>query len=84
MADHAQNNSLDNFRLVFDKKFLQTIITRVDTNEDIFKKILDDEDFRTTLGEFYLRKVYERLQATAERPVIAKGGTGFIPGDTSS
>ena len=62
LADQAQNNSLDNFRLVFDKKFLQTIITRVDANEEIFKKILDDEDFRTTLGDFYLRKVYERLQ----------------------
>jgi hypothetical protein len=24
--------------------------------------ILDDEDFRTTLGEFYLRKVYGRLR----------------------
>ena len=68
LADQAQNNSLDNFRLVFDKKFLQTIITRVDANEEIFKKILDDEDFRATLGEFYLRKVYERLQATSSEP----------------
>jgi type I restriction enzyme, R subunit len=64
LADQAQNNSLDNFRLVFDKKFLQTIITRVDANDEIFKKILDDEDFRATLGEFYLRKIYDRLQAT--------------------
>jgi type I restriction enzyme R subunit len=62
LADQAHNNSLDNFRLVFDKKFLQTIITRVDTNDEIFKKILDDEDFRATLGEFYLRKVYEQLR----------------------
>jgi hypothetical protein len=54
LADQAQNNTIDNFRLVFDKKFLQTI----------FKKILDDEDFRAALGEFYLRKVYDRLQAT--------------------
>ena len=65
LSDQAQNNSLDNFRLVFDKKFLQTIITRVDANEEIFKKILDDEDFRTMLGEFYLRKVYDRLQANS-------------------
>ena len=64
LADQARSNSLDNFRLVFDKKFLQTIITRVDANDEIFKKILDDEDFRATLGEFYLRKVYDRLQAT--------------------
>ena len=32
---------------------------------EIFKQILDDEDFRATLGEFYLRKVYERLQASS-------------------
>jgi len=64
LADQAQNNTIDNFRLVFDKKFLQTIITRVDANDEIFKKILDDEDFRATLGEFYLRKVYDRLHAT--------------------
>jgi type I restriction enzyme R subunit len=63
LADQAQNNTIDNFRLVFDKKLLQTIITRVDANDEIFKKILDDEDFRTALGEFYLRKVYDRLQA---------------------
>ena len=45
-----------------DRKFLQTIITRVDANDEIYKKILDDEDFRATIGEFYLRKVYERLR----------------------
>ena len=60
LSDQAQNNTIDNFRLVFDRKFLQTIVTRVDANDEIYKKILDDEDFRATLGEFYLRKVYER------------------------
>ena len=49
---------------MFDRKFLQTIITRVDADDEIFKRILDD-DFRTTLGDFYLRKVYDRLQAEA-------------------
>ncbi len=63
LADQAQNNSLDNFRLVFDRKFLQTIITRVDQNDEIFKRILDDVDFRAMMGEFYLRKVYQRLRS---------------------
>jgi type I restriction enzyme, R subunit len=67
LSDQAQNNTLDNFRLVFDRKFLQTIVTRVDANDEIYKKILDDEDFRATLGEFYLRKVYERLREHAPR-----------------
>lgn len=71
LADQAQNNTLDNFRLVFDKKFLQTIVTRVDANEEIFKKILDDQDFREALGEFYLRKVYQRLQTSPAGPAEA-------------
>jgi type I restriction enzyme R subunit len=61
LADQARNNSIENFGLVFDRKFLQTIVTRVDANDEIYKKILDDEDFRAALGEFYLRKVYARL-----------------------
>jgi type I restriction enzyme R subunit len=70
LSDQARNNTIDNFRLVFDRKFLQTIITRVDANDEIYKKILDDEEFRSTLGEFYLRKVYERLREDA-RPAGA-------------
>jgi type I restriction enzyme R subunit len=62
LADQALSNSLENFRLVFERKFLQTIITRVDANDEIYKRILDDEDFRATLGEHYLRKVYARLR----------------------
>jgi type I restriction enzyme, R subunit len=65
LSDQARNNSLDNFRLVFGRKFLQTIVTRVDDNEEIYKKILDDEDFRATIEDFYLRKVYERLRKAA-------------------
>jgi type I restriction enzyme R subunit len=70
LSDQALNNSIENFRLVFDRKFLQTIVTRVDANDEIYKKILDDEDFRATVGEFYLRKVYERLRAGASRTTI--------------
>jgi type I restriction enzyme, R subunit len=63
LSDQARNNSIENFGLVFNRKFLQTIITRVDTNDEIFKKILDDEDFKTAIESYYLRKVYERLRA---------------------
>lgn len=62
LSDQARNNSLDNFRLAFERKFIQTVVTRVDDNEEIYKRILDDEDFQETLAEFYLRKVYKRLR----------------------
>ena len=65
LSDQAQNNSIENFRLAFDRKFLQTIITRMDANSDIFKRILDDEDFRDLLGDYYLKKVYAQLRGAA-------------------
>jgi type I restriction enzyme, R subunit len=52
LSDQAKNNSIDNFRLVFGRNFLQTIVTRVDDNDEIYKKILDDEDFKATVSEF--------------------------------
>ena len=62
LAAQAQNNTLDNFRLMFDKVFLSTVVTRMDANEVIFKRILDDPDFKATLGDYYVRKVYDRLR----------------------
>ena len=58
----AKNNDLGNFRLVFDPKFMDTVIGRMDANETIFKRILDDEDFRAVLADYYLRRVYRRLR----------------------
>ena len=65
LSDQAQNNSIENFRLVFDRKFLQTIVTRMDANSDIFKRILDDDEFRDLLGDYYLKKVYGQLRGSA-------------------
>jgi type I restriction enzyme R subunit len=62
LAAQARNNTIDNFRLVFDPKFMATIVTRMDSNEAIFKQILDDADFRDVLAEFYVRKIYGRLR----------------------
>ena len=66
LAAQARNNTLDNFRLVFDPKFLNTVVSRMDSNEAIFKKILDDDDFRDLLADFYLRKMYARLRHEAQ------------------
>ena len=62
LAAQARNNTIDNFRLVFAPKFMGTVIGRMDANESIFKRILDDEDFREVLADYYLRKMYQRLR----------------------
>jgi type I restriction enzyme R subunit len=65
LTAQARNNTLDNFRLVFDRIFLGTIVKRMDSNDAIFKQILDDPDFKAALGDYYVRKVYQRVREGA-------------------
>ncbi|MFN0153435.1 MAG: type I restriction endonuclease subunit R [Gaiella sp.] len=62
LAARACTNDFDNFRLVFDRTFVDTIVQRVDANDAIFKKILDEPDFRQTILDYYAAKLYERLR----------------------
>jgi type I restriction enzyme R subunit len=63
----ARNNEFDNFRLVFDRMFLGTVVGRMDDNEAIFKRVLDDEDFQKTLMDLYALRVYRRLRDEGSR-----------------
>jgi type I restriction enzyme R subunit len=63
VAAQARNNTIDNFRLVFDRMFMGTVVGRMDDNEAIFKRILDDEEFRQVLMDLYADKVYRRARA---------------------
>ncbi len=57
----AKANDFDNFRLVFERMFLATILKRVDDNEEIFKRILDDEAFQALIKEWYAKRVFDAL-----------------------
>jgi type I restriction enzyme R subunit len=69
LAAQAKQNDLANFRLAFDRSFMQTVVTRMDTNDEIFKRILDDADFRDLVADYYVRKVYGRLRQRSESDV---------------
>lgn len=58
----VRNNSFKDFRLVFDPRFLNTVIGRMDANESIFKKILDDKDFQELLLDLFAERVYGKLK----------------------
>jgi type I restriction enzyme R subunit len=62
LAAQARANDLEQFRIVFDRKFLNHIVARMGENEAIFKRILDDEEFRALLFDAYLRDVYDTLR----------------------
>jgi type I restriction enzyme R subunit len=62
LAAQARNNDLENFRLVFNRRFMDTIVSRMDANEEIFKRILDEPEFRATLFDHYLGRVFSSLR----------------------
>jgi type I restriction enzyme R subunit len=67
VVDQAKHNIFDNFRLVFDRRFLETIMDRMDGNETIYKRILDDEEFRMALMDLYAQRLYTRLRGTESK-----------------
>jgi hypothetical protein len=44
---------------------MNTIVSRMDADSEIFKRILDDDEFRELLGDYYVRNVYEQARAAA-------------------
>lgn len=63
LAAQARANTLDNFLIVFAKKFLTTVLSRMDANADIFKAINDDKGFAEDLKGSYGREVYLALRS---------------------
>lgn len=61
MISQATNNSIDNFKYGFEERFIEKLIDRMDQNQEIFTKILDDKDFGEVVKGWMLRKVYERI-----------------------
>lgn len=62
LAAQARANTFDNFLIVFAKKFLTTVLSRMDANADIFKAINDDKGFAEDLKASYGREVYLALR----------------------
>ncbi|MBA4416468.1 MAG: restriction endonuclease subunit R [Syntrophus sp. (in: bacteria)] len=57
----AKSNTIDNFKYGFDEAFLAKLIERMEDNQGIFEKILDDKEFGEIVKKWMLNKVYERL-----------------------
>ncbi len=61
LSVQAKSNSIDNFKFGFDEVYLDKWIGRMDQNQDIFSKIMDDKEFGELVRNYMLKKVYERL-----------------------
>lgn len=60
LALQARSNTLENYKYAFEEIFIQKWIERMDSNQSLFAKIMDNEEFREVLMYEMMKKVYER------------------------
>lgn len=61
LAEQARSNSMANFKFGFDDVFMDKLISRMEQNQDIFGKMMDDKEFGDLVKGYMLKKVYGRL-----------------------
>lgn len=61
LAEQARSNSLSNFKFGFDDVFMDKLIGRMEQNQDLFAKMMDDQEFGDLVKAYMLKKVYGRL-----------------------
>lgn len=57
-------NSVDNFEPVFNKMLENLFIERMDGNEEIFMRLMNDESFRDIASGHLMRAVYQQVKAS--------------------
>lgn len=62
----AKNNPIENFKYAFEEIFIQTLIDRMDANQDIFEKIMENSEFKQDVKEWLIKKIYNRFNKSEE------------------
>jgi type I restriction enzyme R subunit len=57
----AKSNTIENFKFGFDDIFMDKLISRMEQNQDIFSKMMDDKEFGWLVKNYMLQKVYSSL-----------------------
>lgn len=61
LKQRAQNNPIENFKYAFDEVFIQTLIDRMDSNQEIFDKIMENNDFKSDVKGWLTKKIFDRF-----------------------
>ncbi|MCP4109659.1 MAG: type I restriction endonuclease subunit R, partial [Desulfobacteraceae bacterium] len=67
LQTQAKVNKLDTFKYAFEEMFIDKLIDRMDQNQEIFEKILEDHSFGGLVKELMMKKVYARLNEDAKQ-----------------
>jgi len=63
LQTQAKVNKIDTFKFAFNDKFVDKLIGRMDQNQEIFEKILEDKVFGDLVKELMMKKIYKKLNA---------------------
>ncbi|MCX6163255.1 MAG: type I restriction endonuclease subunit R, partial [Ignavibacteriae bacterium] len=57
----ALNNPIENFKYAFEEVFINKLIERMDSNQEIFDKIMENTEFKNDVKEWMTKKIFERF-----------------------
>jgi type I restriction enzyme R subunit len=66
LKQRAQNNPIENFKYAFEEVFIQTLIDRMDANQEIFDKIMENNDFKSDVKNWLTKKIFQRFNDKQE------------------
>ncbi|MCA3213594.1 MAG: type I restriction endonuclease subunit R [Burkholderiales bacterium] len=66
IREAAQANSIDDFKLLFEKELEGLFVDRMEGNDEIFRRVMSDEQFRALASGYLLSKVYTRARRRAD------------------
>lgn len=62
----ASVNSMENFEPIFNKQLENLLIERMEGNEEIFSRMMNDEAFRNVAAGYLMKAVYRHISSGAD------------------
>jgi len=59
----AKVNTIDTFKFAFEDKFIDLLISRMEQNQEIFERIIDDKSFGELVRKIMIKNVYKKMRA---------------------
>ena len=61
LKSQAKVNKIDTFKFAFEDSFIEKLIDRMDQNQEIFERVLEDKAFGDLVKEWMMKKVYKKM-----------------------
>jgi type I restriction enzyme R subunit len=61
LSEQAKSNSIENFKFGFDDVFMDKLLGRMEQNQELFARMMDDKVFGGLVQNYLLKRVYQQL-----------------------